>query len=143
MLLESIQRQPFRVVIPSAANSVRFQDVTCHQEILNMRLTTAASLGTITRVSPFQRYPANTEPPVRIPLLKLFLDAPPDIFTNGAALFLGKGGQDGHHQLAITAHGMDILFSNQTSMPSALSDAGRYAEGLRCCGQNAGWTWSG
>ena len=40
----------------------------------------------------------------------MFLDAPPDIFTNGTAFLLGKRCQDGHHKLAVPAHGMDILF---------------------------------
>ena len=67
-------------------------------------------LGNYHQFIPFPAVPVDTEPAVGIPLLKLFLDAPPDIFTDGAAFFLGKGCQNGHHQLAVTAHGMNILF---------------------------------
>ena len=46
----------------------------------------------------------DTEPTIGVPLLKLFLDTPSDIFTDGAALFLGKGSQDSHHQLPFTSN---------------------------------------
>ena len=80
------------------------------KEILEDAPDNSRFLGDYYQVIPFPAVPVDTEPTVWVPLLKLFLDAPSDIFTDGAAFFLGKGCQDGHHQLAVTAHGMDILF---------------------------------
>lgn len=50
----------------------------------------------------FPAVPVDTEPAVGGSLLKLFLDAPPDIFADRAAFFLSKGGKDCQHQLSIT-----------------------------------------
>ena len=35
---------------------------------------------------------------------------PLDVFRNAAAFLLGEGSEDGKHQLAVPAHGIDVLF---------------------------------
>ena len=49
-------------------------------------------------------------PAIGFAFLELLADSPFAVFRNAPALFLCKRSEDGKHQLAIPAHGMNILF---------------------------------
>ena len=102
-MLESTQRQPSRVVMPSAANS-RSVSRRDFPSIYN-----GGFLRDRHQLIVFPAVAVHPEVAVRYAFFKTLLDGPACVLGNAAAFLLCKRSEKGQHQLAVVGQGVNVL----------------------------------